>query len=191
MSFRTKPWRLAAIRTAFGMAMLATTAASALPNSSETSHAPVSVNEAGVASNVSSQSAPSQIPTSEEATPSTSPEATLPAPGSPQAEPDAGKTKAVEPTAPPSAASKPKNGQSSSPPSTADTKPARPAAHVLSRQSVMRLQRALRHHGYRIGVDGILGPHTRATLKRYQRRVGLPVTGRADRRTLRRLGVHR
>ncbi|WP_217912764.1 peptidoglycan-binding protein [Miltoncostaea marina] len=67
-----------------------------------------------------------------------------------------------------------------------------PAAPVLlapgSRgAAVRRLQTSLRRHGIRVAVDGAFGPATRGAVARFQRREGLPATGRVDARTQRRL----
>lgn len=49
---------------------------------------------------------------------------------------------------------------------------------------------ALRERGYDAGPTGAaMGPHTADALRSFQRRQGLPVTGRADQPTLTALGV--
>jgi peptidoglycan hydrolase-like protein with peptidoglycan-binding domain len=54
---------------------------------------------------------------------------------------------------------------------------------------VAALQVALRSHGtYRAGIDGVLGPKTRAAVRRFQRRAGLTVDGVVGPRTRRALG---
>ncbi len=53
--------------------------------------------------------------------------------------------------------------------------------------TVRRLQDELRRRGHPIVVDGRYGPRTRLAVARTQRRLGLPVTGRADAGLLRRL----
>jgi LysM repeat protein len=63
-----------------------------------------------------------------------------------------------------------------------------PAAAALNPQ-LAGLQVALRSYGlYGGAVDGIAGPRTVAAVRAFQRRHGLPVTGRADLRTRRALG---
>jgi murein DD-endopeptidase MepM/ murein hydrolase activator NlpD len=68
-------------------------------------------------------------------------------------------------------------------------------AHAVGKASVAALQVALRAHGlYGDSIDGILGPHTRRALVRFQRRAGLAadgVPGPRTRRALGRLGRHR
>jgi len=57
--------------------------------------------------------------------------------------------------------------------------------------AVRRLQLALMQAGIFVpgGADGIFGPATEAALKNYQRRKGLPATGRVDGATARALGL--
>ena len=59
-------------------------------------------------------------------------------------------------------------------------------AHRYSARSV---QRALREEGYRIAVDGRIGPQTRAALRDFQDAHGLAPTGRVNRATLTKLGL--
>jgi hypothetical protein len=60
------------------------------------------------------------------------------------------------------------------------------AAHARLRQVQERLQAA----GFAPGpLDGRLGPHTRAALRRYQQHKGLRVTGTLDAQTLKALGI--
>lgn len=55
---------------------------------------------------------------------------------------------------------------------------------------VKALQRALTNKGHRLGVaDGIFGERTQAAVRAFQKAEGIPVTGRADARTLRELGL--
>jgi len=54
---------------------------------------------------------------------------------------------------------------------------------------VRDLQRELRRRGAKLGVDGTYGSATRRAVVRLQRRMGLPATGVADARLLRRLGL--
>ena len=61
-----------------------------------------------------------------------------------------------------------------------------PPASAHLRQVQARLQAA----GFAPGAaDGRLGPHTRAALRQYQQRNGLPITGVPDRQTLQALGI--
>lgn len=55
--------------------------------------------------------------------------------------------------------------------------------------AVDRIQIALADRGYRLAVDGVMGPSTRAALRRFQEREGLPATGEPTTETLRRLGL--
>jgi len=58
------------------------------------------------------------------------------------------------------------------------------------RQEVMVMQRSLREKGFNPGPeDGIVGPRTRAALMDYQKKQGLPPSGRMDDDTKSRLGV--
>lgn len=54
---------------------------------------------------------------------------------------------------------------------------------------VRDLQRELRRRGLAVAIDGRFGPTTRAAVLRLQRRLNLPVSGRADPPLLRRLGI--
>jgi peptidoglycan hydrolase-like protein with peptidoglycan-binding domain len=71
-----------------------------------------------------------------------------------------------------------------------------PGAGVLARgatgDAVRELQAALMRAGITVpgGADGVFGPATEAALKTYQRRVGLPATGRANAATMNRLILH-
>jgi peptidoglycan hydrolase-like protein with peptidoglycan-binding domain len=59
-------------------------------------------------------------------------------------------------------------------------------------QDVKTAQQSLREKGlYHGRVDGLLGPLTRAGIRRYQRSASLPVTGRLDAETAGGLGVGR
>ena len=73
-------------------------------------------------------------------------------------------------------------------------------AHYRSHQPTVLVSRyeerlravrvALRKRGYDAGPTGAaMGPHTADALRSFQRRQGLPVTGRADQPTLTALGV--
>ena len=62
-------------------------------------------------------------------------------------------------------------------------------AHSGGKASVAALQVALRANGFaRVRVDGVLGPQTRAALRRFQRRSGIRVDGIAGPGTRRALG---
>jgi len=55
---------------------------------------------------------------------------------------------------------------------------------------VRDIQRALQQRGFHDGaVDGLLGPNTERSIRAFQRDHDLPVTGEADDRTMRQLGV--
>ncbi len=61
---------------------------------------------------------------------------------------------------------------------------------VGSRGAAVRdLQRALRKKGYRVTVDGAFGPRTRSAVRSLQRKLKMRVTGVADARLLKRLGL--
>jgi murein DD-endopeptidase MepM/ murein hydrolase activator NlpD len=55
--------------------------------------------------------------------------------------------------------------------------------------AVRQLQRALRARGYRVSVDGVYGPGTRAAVRALQRRMKLRPTGVADATLLKRLRI--
>lgn len=65
-----------------------------------------------------------------------------------------------------------------------------PASLVLSSTKVRQLQEKLKSRGFDAGpADGRMGDATRAAIRAFQRSQDLPVTGRADSRTLAALGV--
>ena len=59
----------------------------------------------------------------------------------------------------------------------------------VARYSARTVQRALREDGYRIAVDGKIGPQTRAALRDFQSAHGLEPTGRVNKATLTKLGL--
>lgn len=61
----------------------------------------------------------------------------------------------------------------------------------LSKADIRDIQSALNEAGYTPGpVDGVVGPLTRAGVREFQKARRLPVTGKIDGQTLRRLKVH-
>ena len=57
-------------------------------------------------------------------------------------------------------------------------------------REVYQAQKALKELGYNLGeVDGLWGKRTQGAVERYQRNVGLPVTGRLDDQTKWKLGI--
>lgn len=76
----------------------------------------------------------------------------------------------------------------SRPASGANLNEDRPA--VSHHKDISKLQEILRDKGYYGGqIDGVIGPQTRAGIRRYQKSEGLPVTGRLDAETAGKLGV--
>ena len=67
------------------------------------------------------------------------------------------------------------------------TSPAGAGAGAPSRATVIEVQRLFGELGYPLGGEplGGLGPRTAGALRYFQRKYGLPVTGRADPRTIR------
>jgi peptidoglycan hydrolase-like protein with peptidoglycan-binding domain len=60
----------------------------------------------------------------------------------------------------------------------------------LDQQGIKNAQQSLSDKGFYHGsIDGIIGPHTRAGIREYQKSVSLPVTGRLDAATAGKLGV--
>jgi peptidoglycan hydrolase-like protein with peptidoglycan-binding domain len=57
--------------------------------------------------------------------------------------------------------------------------------------TVREVQQVLRDRGFRVGVDGIMGPRTQAALRQFQKAENLDPTGRLNRQTLVALGVQR
>ncbi len=55
--------------------------------------------------------------------------------------------------------------------------------------STLDIQRALNRNGAHIDEDGVTGPNTRAALREFQHRMGLPVSGVADPATIAALGL--
>lgn len=67
-----------------------------------------------------------------------------------------------------------------------------PQAQSLPPQvSVAGVQRALRRTGIDVRVDGLMGPQTKAALRLFQKRHGLPQTGTIDEATMLALGLSR
>ena len=54
---------------------------------------------------------------------------------------------------------------------------------------VKAVQTALNKEGYRVKVDGKMGPQTETAIMKFQKANGLPATGKADSATLKKLGV--
>ncbi len=54
---------------------------------------------------------------------------------------------------------------------------------------VARLQQALAKAGFKVKADGIMGKHTRAALKKFQKKNGLKATGKPDQATKKALGL--
>lgn len=74
--------------------------------------------------------------------------------------------------------------------STTSTKQVAVRLRMGSRGDAVRdLQRELRRRGMRIAVDGAFGPATKRAVKRMQKRFRMKVTGIADARLLKRLGL--
>jgi peptidoglycan hydrolase-like protein with peptidoglycan-binding domain len=87
------------------------------------------------------------------------------------------------------AAAQPRTSPQTPPPTRpgADTStaPATPGSRSAAGGSLEAIQTALKDKGYDPGpVDGRMGPQTRAALRAYQKKEGLPVTGKADAKTL-------
>jgi peptidoglycan hydrolase-like protein with peptidoglycan-binding domain len=55
--------------------------------------------------------------------------------------------------------------------------------------TVREVQQTLRDRGFRLGVDGIMGPRTQAMLRQFQKAENLEPTGQLNRQTLVALGV--
>jgi len=53
----------------------------------------------------------------------------------------------------------------------------------------MAIQKALNKEGYGLKEDGLMGKHTRAAIKAFQKKNGLPETGKPDEATLVKLGM--
>ena len=71
----------------------------------------------------------------------------------------------------------------------ADKPMAKKASKKAPSDSVKALQTALNKNGASLKVDGMMGPGTRAALKKYQTANGLKATGRDDSATRAKLGV--
>ena len=63
------------------------------------------------------------------------------------------------------------------------------ASKKAGSESVKAVQTALNKNGASLKVDGMMGPGTRAALKKYQSANGLKATGRIDDATKTKLGV--
>ncbi len=51
-------------------------------------------------------------------------------------------------------------------------------------KDVLQIQEALNKEGFKLKVDGLMGPKTKGSLKKYQKKNGLKVTGKANKATL-------
>jgi len=63
------------------------------------------------------------------------------------------------------------------------------ASHVSGGEQVKAVQTVLNRGGANLTVDGKMGPKTRAAVKEYQQKSGLPATGAIDNATRTKLGV--
>lgn len=60
----------------------------------------------------------------------------------------------------------------------------------LNKEDIEKVQKSLTDKGFQAGTaDGVMGAHTRAGIREYQKSEGLPVTGRLDEKTAGKLGV--
>ena len=59
----------------------------------------------------------------------------------------------------------------------------------VDQSTVRKAQQVLNKHGFRTGVDGMMGPNTQAALKRFQKARNLEPTGQLNRQTLVALGL--
>lgn len=65
-----------------------------------------------------------------------------------------------------------------------------PYADMLSRSTVLKVQRRLKRYGYNCGTaDGVMGAKTKRALKRFQRDNGLKADGLIGQKTLAALGL--
>ncbi len=69
-----------------------------------------------------------------------------------------------------------------------DAQAAAPAVKVKN-QKVAEVQKALNAHGANLTVDGVMGKSTKNALKEFQTANNLKVTGKADKATLKGLGL--
>jgi chromosome segregation ATPase len=60
---------------------------------------------------------------------------------------------------------------------------------MMSSHEIKAVQEALNHNGYKLATDGIMGKHTIAALKGFQKKNDLKVTGRPDTETLAKLKI--
>jgi peptidoglycan hydrolase-like protein with peptidoglycan-binding domain len=61
------------------------------------------------------------------------------------------------------------------------------AKRPVPNKNVMQIQEALNKQGFKLKVDGLMGPKTKGALKEYQKKNGLKATGKADKATLAKL----
>ena len=72
----------------------------------------------------------------------------------------------------------------------AGSDPRHEALLLVHTNDVKKMQQALQDRGhYRGKIDGVLGLHTRASIRGFQKAENLPVTGEIDLQTARKLGV--
>lgn len=63
------------------------------------------------------------------------------------------------------------------------------ARKMIHSKKIMAVQEALNKAGFRLKVDGMMGKHTRAAIRKFQKEHMLKVTGRVDRETRAKLGM--
>lgn len=63
------------------------------------------------------------------------------------------------------------------------------AAKAGPNNQVKAVQTALKKEGYQVEVDGKMGKNTRTALTQYQKANKLQTTGKADKATLKKLGI--
>jgi peptidoglycan hydrolase-like protein with peptidoglycan-binding domain len=63
------------------------------------------------------------------------------------------------------------------------------AAKPVPNNQVKAVQTALKKEGYQVDVDGKMGKNTRAALTQFQKANKLPATGKADKATLKKMGI--
>lgn len=81
--------------------------------------------------------------------------------------------------------------QAAKPAATHAVKKTHKPRKVMHNKRIMAVQEALNKKGFHLKVDGIMGKHTRAAIRKFQKENMLKVNGKLDKETRVKLGIAR